>query len=71
VGGVVSTFLFRIDAEPNIDEWLWVVVGDLPSCYLVTDRASDGIKASRRTVKSWRIGSRRPGRRAIWQKFFL
>jgi hypothetical protein len=45
VGGVVSTFLFRIDAEPNVDEWLWVVVGDLPSCYLVTDRASDGIEA--------------------------
>ena len=39
VGGVVSVFLFRIDAAPMVDEWVWVIVGDLPSCYLVTDEA--------------------------------
>lgn len=37
-GGVVAVFLFRINpAAPEVDEWLWVVVGDLPPAYLVTD----------------------------------
>jgi hypothetical protein len=35
IGGVVAVFLFRIDAPPHIDEWLWAIVGDMPSCYLV------------------------------------
>jgi hypothetical protein len=35
---VVSVFLFKIrPAKPDVDEWLWVVVGDLPSAYLVCD----------------------------------
>jgi hypothetical protein len=38
IGGVVGIFLFGIvPAHPDIDEWLWVVVGDLPSAYLVAD----------------------------------
>ena len=40
VGKVFAIFLFRIEpANPKVDEWLWVVVGDLPSAYLVTDNA--------------------------------
>ncbi|HMV86500.1 MAG TPA: hypothetical protein PKA34_25610 [Blastocatellia bacterium] len=40
VGGVVAVFLFKIrPAAKEIDDWLWVVVGDLPSAYLVTDNA--------------------------------
>jgi hypothetical protein len=38
VGGIVAVFFFKI--RPNrrqIDEWLWVVVGDLPSAYFVID----------------------------------
>jgi hypothetical protein len=35
---VVAIFLFGIvPARQQVDEWLWVVVGDLPSAYLVTD----------------------------------
>jgi hypothetical protein len=35
---IVGVFLFKIrPAEPEVDEWLWVVVGDLPSAYLVGD----------------------------------
>jgi hypothetical protein len=35
---VVAVFLFRIvPKQEGVDEWLWVVVGDLPSAYLVTD----------------------------------
>jgi hypothetical protein len=38
IGGVVAAFLFRIAPPRSADEWLWVVVGDLPPAYLVTDR---------------------------------
>jgi len=38
IGGVVAVFLFRIQpARPEIAEWQWVVVGDLPPAYLMTD----------------------------------
>lgn len=37
-GGVVALFLFRIEpSEANVDEWLWVVFGDVPPAYLVID----------------------------------
>lgn len=38
VGAVVGVFLFRIEnlVAPE-DEWLWVVVGDIPPAYLVVD----------------------------------
>lgn len=45
VGGVACAFLFRIDAAPGVDEWLWVVVGDAPAAYLVTDDIADGVDA--------------------------
>jgi len=34
VGGIVGVFLFRIRPKANADEWIWVVVGDLPPAYL-------------------------------------
>jgi hypothetical protein len=38
VGKIVAVFFFRIEpSRPEVDEWLWVVVGDLPSAFLVTD----------------------------------
>ena len=41
VGGIVAVFLFQIvPAKPEIDEWLWVVVGDLPPAYFVIDDLS-------------------------------
>src|SRR5208282_3766718 len=37
-GGIVAVFFFHIEpSRPEVDECLWVVVGDLPSAYLVTD----------------------------------
>jgi hypothetical protein len=47
VGGIVAAFLFRIEPDPPADQWLWVVVGDLPPCYMVTDRAPTGVDALR------------------------
>jgi len=38
VGGIVAAFLARIvPARAGVDDWLWVVVGDIPPMYLVTD----------------------------------
>jgi len=45
VGGVVAVFLFRIDAPPQVDEWLWIVVGDLPPCYILTAEAATPLAA--------------------------
>lgn len=42
VGGIVVVALLRIEpARAAVDEWLWVVVGDLPPAYLVVDDAPD------------------------------
>lgn len=47
-GGMVGVFLFRIlPSRPGIDEWLWVIVGDLPPAYLVVDGSRTPIKALR------------------------
>jgi hypothetical protein len=38
VGGVFAVFFARIKPKrPDVDEWLWVIVGDVPPAYLVTD----------------------------------
>jgi hypothetical protein len=38
VGDVIAIFFARISpSRPDIDEFLWVVVGDIPPAYLVTD----------------------------------
>lgn len=41
VGNVFCVFLFHIrPSRPDIEEYLWVVVGDIPPLYLVTESAS-------------------------------
>lgn len=46
VGGVCAVFLFEIiPARKNVDSWLWVVVGDLPSAYVVLDGSPTPMKA--------------------------
>jgi hypothetical protein len=40
IAGVIGVFLFDIiPSKPEVDETLWVVTGDLPPAYLVTDDA--------------------------------
>ncbi len=37
-GGIVAVFLFHIaPSRVDVDEWLWVIFGDLPPAYLVID----------------------------------
>jgi hypothetical protein len=44
--GIVAIFLFRIEpTRPEVDEWLWVVVGDLPPAYIVIDDRETPSKA--------------------------
>lgn len=46
VGGVFALFLFKFDRSINADDdRLWVVEGDLPSAYFVTDHAHDPASA--------------------------
>lgn len=45
VGGVVAVFLFCIEPAAGVDEWLWVISGDLPSAYLVIDKAKTPSRA--------------------------
>lgn len=36
--GIVGVFLFKISpAREDVDEWIWVVIGDLPPAYLTID----------------------------------
>ena len=36
--GIVAVFLFKVTpATAGVDDWLWVIVGDLPPAYLVTE----------------------------------
>jgi hypothetical protein len=40
-GGIVAVFFFRVvSSTPEVGEWLWVVVGDLPPAWLPIDRNS-------------------------------
>jgi len=44
--GVLAVFFFNISpSEKNIDDYLWVIVGDIPPAYLVPDHADDAISA--------------------------
>jgi hypothetical protein len=49
VGGVVGVFLFQFDEViEDDDDALWVVIGDLPSAYVIVEPDDDGISALER-----------------------
>ena len=56
IGGVAAAFLFQVSGPPHVDEWLWVIVGDLPSAYFVTDqtrRPSEAFEAYADLMDEW------------------
>jgi hypothetical protein len=57
IGGVIGVFLFKIvPSSPDIDNCLWVIVGDLPPAYLVTEdnpTAADAIEAYCTEMEAW------------------
>jgi hypothetical protein len=57
VGQVLAVFLFNIvPSQANADEWVWVVVGDIPPAYLVIDDCktpSSALVAYIREMRRW------------------
>jgi hypothetical protein len=57
VGGVVAVFLFEIGpVSSDVDPLLWVIVGDLPPAYLVTDSLatpSDALRTYVEEMRTW------------------
>jgi len=46
VGGVVAVFLFRIvPSRQDVDQFVWVVVGDVPPLYITTEDAPNPASA--------------------------
>ena len=46
IGGVAAAFLFRIlPTRSEVDEWLWVIVGDLPPAYIIADENPTPVSA--------------------------
>ena len=40
IARVIGVFLFRIrPAQEQVDDWVWVIVGDLPYAYITTENA--------------------------------
>jgi hypothetical protein len=55
IGGIISIFLMELDPVPTgIDQWLWVITGDMPSAYFVIDDCATPIDALK-----WYIAERR------------
>jgi hypothetical protein len=50
IGGVVAVFLFQFDEviDDTEDDALWIIVGDLPSAYVIVEPGDDGDAALRR-----------------------
>jgi hypothetical protein len=57
VENIVGVFLFAfIPKSPDVDNLLWVIVGDIPPAYLVTDDAPDSARALQvyiREMRNW------------------
>ena len=70
--GIIGVFLFEIEpTRHDVDAWVWVIVGDLPSAYITVDQcptaaaALDGYMgameewvAAAESGRRWRISSR-------------
>ena len=55
-GGVVAIFLFEFEGKiAGTDDWLWVVVGDLPSAYMVVgpEDAREALDAYCELMDDW------------------
>jgi hypothetical protein len=51
-GGIVAIFLFNIySTRTDVDEWLWVVFGDVPPAYLVVDSSRTPSQALERYLE--------------------
>ncbi|ESY25571.1 hypothetical protein X750_04325 [Mesorhizobium sp. LNJC394B00] len=37
--GIIYIFLFEIEPRPDVNQWIWVIVGDVPPTYIPADDA--------------------------------
>jgi hypothetical protein len=56
VGGVVAVFLLHINpVQPDVDDWVWVIVGDLPAAYITIDNARNAACALNAYIAEMRV----------------
>jgi len=56
VGKIFAIFLFKISpARPDVDQWMWIVVGDIPPAYLPLEDC----KSSREVFQTYIDGMKR------------
>jgi hypothetical protein len=69
IGGIFGVFFARIQPScADIDDFLWVIVGDFPPAYLVTDRCktpSQAIRAYLVEIRKWIELARQGSHRAM------
>lgn len=57
VAGILGIFLVRHNPSvPGVDEWLWIVVGDVPPAYLVAEgnpTPADALEGYIREMRRW------------------
>jgi len=62
IGNIFAAFFARIKpSRPSVDEYLWVVVGDVPPAYLVTDHChtpKEAICAYIEEMRKWVAAAR-------------
>ena len=63
VGGIFAVFFFHIrPSRPDVDRWIWVVVGDIPPAYIaLTDckSAAEAFKTYIRGMSRWVVLARK------------
>lgn len=61
IGGVVGVYFYRIlPAVEGVDECLWVIVGDLPPAYLLTDESRtprDALRTYIAEMRQWAVAA--------------
>ena len=56
IEGIMCVYFFEIEpSQKNIDNYLWVIVGDIPPAYLVIDNSPDANSAINTYVNEMRI----------------
>jgi hypothetical protein len=57
VGGILAIFFFHIDSSrPDVDPWIWVIIGDIPPAYLPLsdcESQSEAYELYTRGMKRW------------------
>jgi hypothetical protein len=45
IGKIIAVFLFNISTKPpDVDPWMWIIVGDIPSAYLPLEDCNSPMK---------------------------